>query len=322
MELRCPKCEYSRNIDGSAIAATVTLATCPRCGHRFKFREQGDAAVAAQTDATGRKHDAERWERVDLYDSIGRSPLGAGGTERRSGPEQQEEARHDHTGKNSPAGDSANGTSGGEAGHEGAQPPQQAGPELWAYMREVGIVPAFILTTRQILLRPHDFFAGMSKTVSFFVPFSYYMLASLLGIAFDTLWQIAVGNPILPEAFSMESGGLQELVIMLLYSPVVMMLYLYLLAAVLHLGLMLTGVAKPGSSPTLRVVCYSSAAELLSVIPVVGSVLGGIVRLWLLAVGLKEVYGTSMGRIVPAIGLLLLALLVVVALVMRDMGLM
>src|SRR5690606_15940553 len=106
----------------------------------------------------------------------------------------------------------------------------------------------------------------------------------------------------------------------LLFSPVIMTLYLYVLGGVLHLVLVLTGVTRGSANTTLRVVCYSGAADLLSLVPVVGTLLGGLVRLWLITVGLKAAYGTGYGRILPALGVLLLVLIIFVLVVMRDAG--
>lgn len=38
MEILCPKCQFSRFIPESKIPASASLATCPKCGHKFHFR--------------------------------------------------------------------------------------------------------------------------------------------------------------------------------------------------------------------------------------------------------------------------------------------
>ncbi|UZP68927.1 zinc-ribbon domain-containing protein [Desulfovibrio mangrovi] len=279
MEIRCPQCGYGKEVDEAVLKPSVTFATCPECGHRFRFR---DAVDENEPDFSLDSGDAGT-----AYEEDEQSYRGA--------PE------------------------------EGPMPswaqPKQAEAEIWAHAREVGFVNAFIATTRHILQRPQGFFATMSREVSFLVPFSYYMIASLLGIGLETFWQTAVGNPILPEAFTGSVADVGELVQLLFFSPVVLTLYLYALSGILHLGLVLTGVAKGGSRATMRVVCYSSAADLLSIVPVVGALIGGLMRLWIIVVGLKTVHGTTTGRVLPSVGLLFLSLLVIVGLTMRDLGL-
>lgn len=285
MEIRCPQCGYGKEVDEAVLTPSVTFATCPECGNRFRFR---DAVPENEPDFT----------------------LDSG---------QEEPARdsavveEDHTHPTSHA-----------APEEGPMPswaqPQKAEAEIWAYAREVGVVAALIANTRHILQRPQGFFATMSREVSFLVPLSYYLIISLVGIGLETFWQTAVGNPILPEAFSGAVSSPGEMIQLVMFSPVVLMLYLYALSGILHLGLVLTGAAKGGVRTTMRVVCYSSAADMLSIIPVVGSLLGGLLRLWIIVVGLRTVHGTTTARVLPSVGLLFLSLLVIVGLTMRDLG--
>lgn len=314
MEISCPQCSYSRTVDEDNISTSITLATCPACGHRFRFREslKDDAAFVLSNENAQSGSPIETGVGCDVT------------AEGRSGADEVPSSCTDQPSGSAPSQRSAD--QGRVAPDEGPLPAwaqkQVVTTEVWADMRKKGVVHAFIETSRQIFLTPQAFFSSMSKDVSFLVPFSYYMLSSMLGILLETIWQTAVGNPVLPEAFSGAIGSVEELLQLVLLSPVVMTFYLYLLSGILHLVLMLTGVAKSGTSTTLRVVCYSSAADLLSIIPVVGTLVGGLWRLWLIIVGLRTVYGTTTARILPAVGVLFLALLVVVGIVLRDLGVM
>ncbi len=57
MQIRCPQCEYSRNIDEKKIPSTSEFATCPKCKHRFRFRvfEKPKAAAPVQSPAPERQ---------------------------------------------------------------------------------------------------------------------------------------------------------------------------------------------------------------------------------------------------------------------------
>ncbi len=39
MRIRCPECRFERTIDIDQIPSTATVATCPKCGNRFRFRD-------------------------------------------------------------------------------------------------------------------------------------------------------------------------------------------------------------------------------------------------------------------------------------------
>lgn len=59
MLIRCPECHFERDIDADTIPANATVASCPRCGTRFRFRDphNGQAAPApsdaGQTESSG-----------------------------------------------------------------------------------------------------------------------------------------------------------------------------------------------------------------------------------------------------------------------------
>lgn len=310
MEIRCPECAYSREVDEASLRPSLTMATCPQCGARFRFREPEKADFVLEPESASGQFPGEGMHKGDRPSEAAarRAPDGEG--------EGGRGTRHEGYGLQDaerPDGD-------GGDGEERATAAYGNRVEPWAYVREAGFVPAFVETTRQILLAPQYFFSSLGKDVPFVYPFAYYLLVSVIGILAETLWQTVVGNPILPEAFSgaVESPG--EIAAILLFSPVIMTLYLYVLGGVLHLVLVLTGVTRGSANTTLRVVCYSGAADLLSLVPVVGTLLGGLVRLWLITVGLKAAYGTGYGRILPALGVLLLVLIIFVLVVMRDAG--
>lgn len=46
MRITCPQCGFFRELPDNKIPVTSTKATCPKCGHRFKFRPDHDAPTA------------------------------------------------------------------------------------------------------------------------------------------------------------------------------------------------------------------------------------------------------------------------------------
>ena len=51
MLIRCPECHFERNIDTAKIPATATVATCPKCGKRFRFRDPHTGAPLKEDSA-------------------------------------------------------------------------------------------------------------------------------------------------------------------------------------------------------------------------------------------------------------------------------
>lgn len=51
MLIRCPKCRFDREISAAKIPPSAVMATCPRCGERFRFRTIDDAPLSVETPA-------------------------------------------------------------------------------------------------------------------------------------------------------------------------------------------------------------------------------------------------------------------------------
>ncbi|MDD6088974.1 MAG: zinc-ribbon domain-containing protein [Desulfovibrionaceae bacterium] len=47
MLIQCPKCHFGREIPDQSVPPTATMATCPKCGERFNFRQKSQSAVAS-----------------------------------------------------------------------------------------------------------------------------------------------------------------------------------------------------------------------------------------------------------------------------------
>ncbi len=69
MRITCPQCGFFREIPGAKAPVTPTMATCPKCRHRFRFRPQPSSAVeepfgAAEPGVSSWRRPAARQERV------------------------------------------------------------------------------------------------------------------------------------------------------------------------------------------------------------------------------------------------------------------
>ncbi|MDR2050385.1 MAG: zinc-ribbon domain-containing protein [Deltaproteobacteria bacterium] len=57
MHIECPECGFSRKIADAAVPEGSSLATCPKCGFRFRFREE---EAAAPDGGNSRKRSGEK----------------------------------------------------------------------------------------------------------------------------------------------------------------------------------------------------------------------------------------------------------------------
>ena len=122
----------------------------------------------------------------------------------------------------------------------------------------------------------------------------YAILISIPSVIIGVFWQMAA------SWFSFLSGdggealfSIGQAMVLALLMPIIVPIVLIISSAITHLMLMILGGANRSLVATFRVMCYSSAPDLLQIIPVCGSVIGAIWGLLLIVIGLKEVHQTS-----------------------------
>jgi hypothetical protein len=196
-------------------------------------------------------------------------------------------------------------------------PPLTGPPLAWEDRERLGVVAAFVETTRQVLTAPVAFFRRMPTGGGLGGPLLYAVAAGWIGIAaaafYQAIWVSIVGpmtlpfgleRPELPSAFLwFESWA--GLVAQVVFGGISVTIGAFVAAGLLHVMLMLLGGARGSFETTFRVVCYSQATGLLLIIPVFLLPFCGLfVVIWTLAlyvVGLAEAhrigYGTALGAV-------------------------
>lgn len=59
MLITCPECQFEREIDLSTIPASATIATCPHCNQRFRFRNAGEMEALENSPGLPNSENAE-----------------------------------------------------------------------------------------------------------------------------------------------------------------------------------------------------------------------------------------------------------------------
>jgi hypothetical protein len=86
-----------------------------------------------------------------------------------------------------------------------------------------------------------------------------------------------------------------------LFSPLILLLSLFLAAGVTHLLLRLFGGANRDYGFTTRVFAFAYSPQILGIVPVVGGVVGFVWMIVVAMIGLKEGHRTTMGRVAAAV---------------------
>lgn len=327
MEIRCPECGYTRKINPDSVSPELTVATCPKCSSKFRFRpfndtysSQGQNSEKSETehsDSTQDQHLVEKIEQrppvrpEDLYPPSVHTENGSASEQGEFSGESWEKSEKE---QQVPFSDDPL-----RMVYSDGKPLDGMPSDVpWAEVKELGFFPAIAATIKGVFFNPTLFFEIMNKSGKFSIPFSYFILISLAAVLVETVWQGVFGNPLLPAEG--KAMGIEDLFSVMFISPLILVVYLYTTALVLHGALKLTGAAKYPLGVTLRVLCYASTADLCSIVPVVGPLVGGIWKLVIIVKGLKTAHNTTYSRVIPPVGILVLIILSVVVHTLQSLG--
>lgn len=283
MLVTCPQCRFSRELPEDKIPARAQVATCPKCKHKFRFRdlppEEAETAPAApaedvptaeapETPPPAAPAEDDIWERLGSIQ-----------------PEQAEP-------------------------QPGQTPddPFAADPERpevdvpFERLDQFGFFPGITQTIRRAMFSPQLFFQAMPQR-GLGKPLTFAVLLGQFQIFFQLLWSM---TGLLGEKPEVAPGTMGfGLVMALVLAPLFLSVFLFLETAVFHFCLILFRSANKGFEGTFRVMAYSNAPLVLSFVPVAGPILAYLWGLGITVVGARHMHGASLGRVLGAFALLL-----------------
>lgn len=181
----------------------------------------------------------------------------------------------------------------------------------------------FTATTRQVLAGPTRFFAGL-RIESTRGAWTFGWIVCTLAVALFAvyqLWQFDGNRAAIVEMLRVRSPDVDPqrfletfhtlLVISLYGAPVLGLVNLFATAALYHLGILLSGRDHRGFAATLHATAYGFTPLLLTAVPVIGHLVGGLWSLIVQAVGLARVHrvANARGALAVTVPLLLIMLL-------------
>jgi hypothetical protein len=184
----------------------------------------------------------------------------------------------------------------------GTAPPEASFP--WPPAEGDSVIGAFGRTWKGSSLQPRAFFGTMPAHGSLGAALLYYLPIGIAVAGANLFWTLARGtadvdrDAVLGRAETMT--GLSPLT-EFFFSPVMLLLSLFVSAAITHLLLRLFGGAHRDVWFTTRVFAFSYSPQLLGIVPMVGSVVGFVWMVVVAIIGLREGHGTSTGRAAAAV---------------------
>jgi hypothetical protein len=184
----------------------------------------------------------------------------------------------------------------------------------WEERQRYGLLNALYLTIKDVLFSPGQFFRRMPTRLGLVQPLLFGVVLTFGAAFFDFMWSLTGGS----LQRLVDLGGVSDflrLPVVLggiwVLSPLVAVVQIVVRAAVFHVGLMLFGGSRMGFEATFRVVAYSRAASIVSLLPFCGYLAGFIWEIAITIVGLARVHGVEEWR--PLVAVLLPVILMLMS---------
>lgn len=150
---------------------------------------------------------------------------------------------------------------------------------------------------KDIIFRPQVFFQGMPRTEGYSRPLLFATTVFLIVLGYNVLL-LATGLPF-PNGQEVEGSGLRDIIWKAPILYLLWMLGLVVGSAVLHLSFKLLKGKAPFQG-TFRLFAYSSVANLLSIVPLLGQYLSVVYAMILIMLGGRYVHELSSPRAIIA----------------------
>jgi hypothetical protein len=182
----------------------------------------------------------------------------------------------------------------------------------WERRGPLGLAPAAVETTRQVLFGPGSFFASMPVSGGIGDPLGYGMLVGSLGVIvaalYQALFRVMLGSTLagfgdrgpLARILPMLEGGV-GLIFQVVLGPIFVLIGMFVLSALYHLFLMMLGGARRDFEATFRVVAYCQAASAFLLIPFCGNFVAAVWGLVIAIIGLAEAHEIGKGTAAAAV---------------------
>lgn len=163
-------------------------------------------------------------------------------------------------------------------------------------------------TIKLFVVRPAEAFARMPIAGDLVKPLLFTVILGWLGIIVSNIYSLALRGALWNYLPGMSGMGRDQFMLstgttvaMMIFAPVLVLIGVFIWAAILHLFLMLVGGAASGFAATLRVVCYTQTTQLGQIVPVCGGLLSFIWSLVLSISGLAIAHRTTQGKAALAV---------------------
>jgi hypothetical protein len=199
----------------------------------------------------------------------------------------------------------------------------------WEDRENAGFFGGLFTTLNKVLFKPSDFFRTMPVTGGLTDPLLYALIVGMVGLMFSYFWEIVLHDSMqtfmTPEMKAAASYGILHgsgNVFLAVFSPLMLIIVLFVITAGLHLFLLMVKGARGGFEASFRVVSYCISPFLLLIVPFCGNIIALVWTMVITIIGLKEAHEISGGKAFFAVSfpMLLCCGLVILAASVLFMG--
>ena len=175
----------------------------------------------------------------------------------------------------------------------------------WDRRMSLGIVKAFIDTLQMVLMRPSEAFAAMKREGGLGEPLIYGLIGGTIGTIVGLVYRLGLQS-VTSGAFGVDCrsylAGTAGAIAGIIFSPVFVAIGIFIIAAILHVCLMIVGGARRPFETTFRVVCFTvGSANPLQIVPICGGAICFVWGIVLYCIGLARAHEIDSGRAVMAV---------------------
>jgi len=188
----------------------------------------------------------------------------------------------------------------------------------WENRLQLGLWKGVKQTITSILFSPRNMFAAMPVKDGWREPLAFGLLVGSISSMCAFLWEFLIAHGDLLESFggfSISVGAPIIFLIFIFLSPLLVSMSIVISSLIIHLLLLLVRAANNQFEATFRVVAYSQATRIWSIVPLIGSPIGWIWRSIVQIIGLREIHETSYFKVILAffipVGLIFLLMMAV-----------
>lgn len=180
-------------------------------------------------------------------------------------------------------------------------------PIPWEDPARTSAFERFAETVKLLATRPGEAYARMPTAGGIGSPLLYAIVVGWIGIAIAVVWNMLFQGMWIPfmgageEAAVMAGFTAAWAVGMIIVAPILVIVGVFIGAAILHLMLMIVGGANNGFEATVRVVCYAQTAQLAGIVPICGGLVSLVWAIILYVLGLAAAHRTTQGKAVLAV---------------------